>query len=407
MIGKIRSSSIYSRSKRLKRKLEDLSTTQNLSKIMWTIKGFIDNDVNIIYPSSGGGIVELNPELPLIVVSDSHGLRSLFSEFLFERKYINGKTNFELLAQGKLQILMLGDAFHTENKGLWTNALIDEYMKQYVHHKFYGDMPRLEKEIANGLGLAAMIMILLSHFNDFYYLKGNHDNIRNTEEDGNRKVVKYFDNPDHGEGAMIKAALEAWLVKRSLMKEGLKSWETFLKEYEEIDEKLQQGNYTLEKFFNIYNEWQDDLQYLKGQGGWIFFNDFLVKFAHWENRLPVFAIYENSTHKIAISHAPPGALSVTDRDMIRDRSDEIVFNFTWPNDLKARRGEYVQNIFKVVFDGDSIKKKLYIAGHINSDEGVELFNKNHLVIINKPGNLVVLIVCPDRDLFGIDMISFS
>ncbi len=389
----------------LKKKLEKLGTAQDLSKIMWTIKGFIDNDVNIIYPPTSSGFITLNPELPLLVVSDSHGLRNLFKEFLFAREYFEGRTNFELLAQGNIQILMLGDALHTENKSLWTNTLIDEYMQNYVYHKFYGDMPRLEREMAESFGLVSMIMSLLRDFPDFYYLKGNHDNIRNTTEDGNDKVVKYLDNPDHGEGAILKAGLESWLVKRSLKKEGIRTWESFLDKYAEIDERLKWGGYTLDKYFKIYDEWQENLEYLKGQGGWIFYNEFLVKYTHWENMLPIFAVYEGSNQKIAVSHAPPGKLFIKDIEMIKNRSDEAVFNFTWPNDQDAKKGEYVTNIFNLLFNKDSSVNKLYIAGHIHTDEGIEIINERRLVLINKPGALVVLIVYPEKDLFGVDIIS--
>ncbi len=390
---------------RLKKKLEDLSKTLNLSRIMWTIKGFIENDIHFIYPPTSGGIVTLDPELPLLIVSDSHGLRRLFREFLFSRRYNDEQTNFELLVQGKIQVLMLGDALHTENKSLWTNTLIDEYMQNYVHHKFYGDMPQLEKEMANSFGLVAMVMSSLRSFPNFYYLKGNHDNIRNTTKDGNDKVVKFLDNPDHGEGAILKAGLESWLVKRSLKKEGIRTWEAFIDEYAEFDEKLRWEDYSIDKYFKIYDEWKEDFEYLKGRGGWIFYNEFLAKYADWENSLPIFAVYEGSSQKIAVSHAPPGRLFIKDIEVIKNKSDEVVFNFTWPNDSAAKKGEYVPNIVNAVFHGESMENKWYVAGHIHTDEGVQIMGKNHLVIINKPGSLVILIVYPGKDFFGVDMIS--
>jgi len=394
---------------RLRRKLEYLSSTQDLSKIMWTIKGFIDNDVYIIYKARGG-VLTLDPKLPLLIVSDSHGLRRLFLEFLFARKYMEGKTNLDLLLQGKIQILMLGDALHTENRSLWTNTLIDEYMKNYVHHRFYGDMPGLEKEMANGFGLVSVIMSLLRISPHFHYLKGNHDNIRNTTVDGNDKVVKFLDNPDHGEGAILKAGLESWLVKRSLKKEGIKSWEAFLDEYTELDERLRWGAYTSEDYYKIYQEWKDDLEYLKGRAGWILYNEFLAKYVQWENRLPVVAIYEGASRKIAISHSPPGDLPIRDMEEIRNRSDKVVFNFTWPNDSDARKGEYVPSILNTLFpDGGSENRRntLYIAGHVHTDEGVEMVVEKGLVMINKPGSLVVLTVYPEREFFGVDVISSS
>lgn len=390
--------------KRLEKKLSYLCITDDLSKIMWTIKGFIDNDVHIIYPSAEGALLTLTSNIPLIIVSDSHGLRKAFHEFLFEKKYIENSTNFDLLMQGKIEILMLGDALHSENRSLWANTLIDEYMSQYVHHSFYGDMPAAEKEMADSLGLIAAIMTLLVNSPQFYYLKGNHDNIRNTTEDGNCKVVKYLDNADHGEGAILKAALESWIVRRTLKKEGLRSWESFFNEMMALDDKFRLGSYSIDKYYQIYDKWLEDLNYLKGKGGWLFYNEFLAKYSRWENLLPILALYNGSVYNLLISHAPPGNLYIKDINMIKRRTPEVVFNFTWPNDPAARRGDHVSKVCDLILDKRDARQ-LYITGHITTEEGVEIYDNNSLFIINKPGSLMVLIVWPDRELFGIDMIS--
>ncbi len=389
---------------KLEKKILTLLTTRKLSKIIWAIKGFLDNDLNIVYPQTGGGVVNLSPELPLIIVSDLHGLRDSFATLLFKRNYFNGESNLDVLLQGKAQIVMLGDALHSENKSLWTNKLIDEYMDQYVHHHFYGPMPAAENEMLDCLGAVSAIMALLRESCCFYYLKGNHDNIGNTETDGNSKVLKYLDNHDHGEGAIFNAAIESWIVRHLLKNEGKRSWEGFIEERQKLDETLIHKASSLEVYFKLYNQWLEDLNYMKGKGGWIFYNEFVNKYSDWEKRLPLFALYKGVSHNLVLSHSPPGHLKIKSIAEIERKKAEVIFNFTWPNDKKARAGEFVQPILDLAFPDNRKESSLYISGHINTEKGVETHHENRLMIINKPGSLVVLIVYPGRKIFGIDII---
>ncbi|MBF0564300.1 MAG: hypothetical protein HQK89_03570 [Nitrospirae bacterium] len=424
--GRIRSRK--NRLDKLKGKLKELGETYNLSKIFWFIKGFIDNDVDIMYPNGEGGLLILDKHVPLLIISDSHGLRRKLLDFLFEKKYIGEKTDFQLLAEGAIQVVMLGDALHTENKALWTNCLIDEYMKQYVNHGFYGEMPNIEREMADSLGLVAMVMCMLRHFPNFHYLKGNHDNLRNTTEDGNLKVVKYLGHQDHGEGAILRAGVESWLIRRRLRQVGIRSWETFLDEYDKLHDRLAHNNYSPDEYFKIYGLWMEDFEYLKAHPGWICYNAFFAGYSNWENRLPIMAVYEGELLRVVMSHAPPGEAVIDDVQTIRSRSDKIVFNFTWPNGVNERSGLYVSRIFEVVFKdnayrdnvsndngpvaggffgrfSDKLPDKLYVAGHINTGDGVLVVDEKRLVMIHKPGVLVVLLIYPDQRLFSVDLIS--
>ncbi len=148
---------------------------------------------------TGGGLLMLNTELPLLVLPDLHARRDFLMGVL-EKKLARGISVFEALCRKELQILCLGDGFHSENRGLsrWLDSL-EEYKKGYRQHR------AMDLEMAESLGLMEMVMILQGSFpSRFFFLKGNHENILNEEGAGNHPFGKYV-----YEGEMVKA----WILQ--------------------------------------------------------------------------------------------------------------------------------------------------------------------------------------------------
>ena len=153
----------------------------------------------------GGGLIFLNREIPLIVVPDLHA-RKDFIHSLMTTEFGPG-TVLEALEERRLQILCVGDGFHSEKRGWkrWQNSLT-EYTSGFRKHK------NMDREMSESLGLMQMIMLLQTAFPDvFFFLKGNHENILNEEGNGNHPFGKFV-----YEGEMVKAWVERFLGEEFL-----------------------------------------------------------------------------------------------------------------------------------------------------------------------------------------------
>jgi metallophosphoesterase superfamily enzyme len=106
------------------------------------------------------GIVELaHPELTTVVISDIHGRRDYLLERL-QQPLEDGITIYELLQQGRINIVCLGDGMHVETRDLFT----PKYNR--------------EADLLRSLGAMKMVMELKAAFPEhFHYVRGNHDNI--------------------------------------------------------------------------------------------------------------------------------------------------------------------------------------------------------------------------------------
>ena len=148
----------------------------------------------------GGGLIHLNREIPLIVMPDLHARK----EFLYELMITEFETGtvIDALEERRLQIVCIGDGFHSEKRGWkrWQNSLT-EYTSGYKKHK------NMDREMAESLGLMQMVMLLQTAYPDvFFFLKGNHENILNEEGNGNHPFGKFV-----YEGEMVRAWVERFL----------------------------------------------------------------------------------------------------------------------------------------------------------------------------------------------------
>jgi hypothetical protein len=145
----------------------------------------IDAAIEVLKKESG--VVELaRKDVPTIVVSDLHARKEFIGNLLLGE--YQGEPVLDLLAQGRLNIVCVGDGLHTERSENWDND----------------DM---NKEMAAGLNTMAIVMELKTMFpNNFHFLRGNHDDVdgldfaKNVKEPGgeSRKVREWM--KQYGQG---------------------------------------------------------------------------------------------------------------------------------------------------------------------------------------------------------------
>ena len=119
--------------------------------------------------SSQGSLVYLQ-DVPTIVIPDLHARRemliAILSTQLAEGPF-SGMQIFELLRQGHINVVCVGDIVHSEDRTHWVINLDGEWTPDL-----------LDKEMVRSLGMGAMIMYLkLQYPEHFYCLRGNHDDI--------------------------------------------------------------------------------------------------------------------------------------------------------------------------------------------------------------------------------------
>ncbi|MFN8610373.1 MAG: metallophosphoesterase [Vulcanimicrobiota bacterium] len=137
-----------------------------------------------------GGLVELPQQVPTLILPDLHAQRDYLVAALSQK--IEGQTAFELLKRGRLNVLCLGDAMHSEqrNQMRWLQAEQD-YLQGV-------ESPAMEAELVESLGLMEMLFELKSTFpNNFYLVRGNHEDM-----DPERPYTKFT---RVGESNLVKA----------------------------------------------------------------------------------------------------------------------------------------------------------------------------------------------------------
>lgn len=154
-----------------------------------------------------GGIIQLNRELKTIIIPDLHGRVGFIKELLDYN--INGVTVLKLLEESKIQVVCVGDGIHSERRGKerWILAE-EEYFSDFKKHKY------IDQEMLENLTLMELIFVLKTEFPDnFFFLKGNHENILNQEGEGNYPFGKFTH-----EGAMVKLWVEKFYGEELLRK---------------------------------------------------------------------------------------------------------------------------------------------------------------------------------------------
>lgn len=158
----------------------------------------LEHEDQLIRPpdSSGlsGGLIRLKTGIPTLLLPDLHARMDFFRDAM-EYSLSDGITVLDALESGELQLVCLGDGFHSERRGYqrWINAL-REYYHGYTKHK------AMDAEMRECFGLMEMVMHVKCAFRDHvHFLKGNHENILNEEGNGNHPFRKFA-----FEGEMVK-----------------------------------------------------------------------------------------------------------------------------------------------------------------------------------------------------------
>jgi hypothetical protein len=145
-----------------------------------------------------GGLLELDPVVPCLILPDLHARPQVLDALVETLPPIDGQdgglTVRTALEEGLLQVVMLGDGPHSEGKSgaeRWKAAYL-EYLSGW----------KRDDAMAEEMGLAFRAMdkvarLLLDFPERFFFLKGNHDNIKNREGGGDHGFGKYAE-----EGAM-------------------------------------------------------------------------------------------------------------------------------------------------------------------------------------------------------------
>jgi hypothetical protein len=170
---------------------------EEYTKLVNSINKVLDNEEEAMRPrdSKGrpGGIINLKKDIPTLVMPDLHArMDFLFSTMLYQDA--QGVSVLQKLAGNKLQVVCVGDGFHSEGKFAerWKKAF-DEFQNLYRTRK------HMDAEMRASMGVMEMVMELKGAFpGNFHFLKGNHENITNENGGGNFPFRKYA-----YEGAMV------------------------------------------------------------------------------------------------------------------------------------------------------------------------------------------------------------
>ncbi len=140
-----------------------------------------------------GGLLELDPHIPTIIVPDIHGRRELLLAVLAYRVAPQART-LQLLSRGRIQVLCLGDGMHAEARAAarWRTA-------QGEFQDGFRTPPSMDEEMTESLGVMGIVMEAKRSFpGHFHFLKGNHENVANEEGGGNHPFRKFA-----AEGLMV------------------------------------------------------------------------------------------------------------------------------------------------------------------------------------------------------------
>lgn len=162
-----------------------------------------------------GGLVLLKQDLTTIIVPDLHGRKEYLPDLM--KFKLDGKYIFELLKQGMIQIVCVGDGMHGERRvrERWKVAY-----KEYEED--FKECPAMAEEMAENFQTMAMVLRLKISFPQyFHFLKGNHENILVENINGNHPFAKFA-----AEGTMTKAYVKKFF--------GLE----FLKQYDRFEKNL-------------------------------------------------------------------------------------------------------------------------------------------------------------------------
>jgi Calcineurin-like phosphoesterase len=132
-----------------------------------TYRRAIEEVVEVL--SRQGSLPHLH-DLPTIIIPDLHARRTMLTDIL-RAQIVGGPSAsgqvFELLQQGRINVVCVGDIVHSEERSNWVINLDGDWTSEL-----------LDKEMVRSLGAGAMVMYLKLQFPEhFHCLRGNHDDV--------------------------------------------------------------------------------------------------------------------------------------------------------------------------------------------------------------------------------------
>jgi hypothetical protein len=149
-----------------------------------------------------GGLLYLPKDIPVLILPDLHTRVGLLRRALEWIPPDEEEPLVDLLVSGRALLLLLGDLFHSEGPDAprrWVEAY-REYLSGFLYHV------SMDREMALCLGgLDVLARAILLAPGRVLCLKGNHDNSRNREGEGDHGFYKFAD-----EGAMCAAWMDGF-----------------------------------------------------------------------------------------------------------------------------------------------------------------------------------------------------
>lgn len=140
-----------------------------------------------------GSLIELQEEIPVIIVPDIHGRPDFIKNILNFKLdsslgFSSSMTVRKALEKEKIYLVCVGDAIHTElTKERWQSIQVE------CDNGNFANEPMLE-EMQLSLGALCLVMRLKLEFpKNFHFIKGNHENILNITGEGDFSFIKYAD----------------------------------------------------------------------------------------------------------------------------------------------------------------------------------------------------------------------
>jgi hypothetical protein len=186
----------------------------------------LDAEPERIRPSDScgrpGGLVLL-PEVPTILVPDLHARGAFLSSILgwIPPNPVSAPSRAlspcvaDLLKEGKINLVCLGDGINTEGNAeasrRW-HAALEEYLMHWRTRL------AMDEEMTFALGTMLLVMNLkIKYPTNFHFLKGNHDNLADLTDCGDRHFYKYAS----------ESAMGASWFKKTYGQDILASWREF------------------------------------------------------------------------------------------------------------------------------------------------------------------------------------
>ncbi len=154
----------------------------------------------------GSKLVEMNSDLPTIVVADLHGRREFVMKVMSNNMEIKGKrkTVLQHLIDGNLNLLFVGDGVHSEKGSDWSTS---QGKAQWSRKK----PSELREVVSASISTMQMVMKLKQTFpNQVHFVRGNHDYIRGIGGTTDELGIE-FEKGGVNQTEAMRETMEYWL----------------------------------------------------------------------------------------------------------------------------------------------------------------------------------------------------